>query len=265
MISKFKLYEAAVQSPEWQVDYLPQFHKFLTGKPLKSLREDFCGTGKISCEWVKRSKSHTAVGLDLDTEVLDYANAINKAELSKEQQSRVQFLKQDVLKPTREKFDSVGAYNFSFFIFHERKTLKKYAQSVYKSLKSKGTFFMELSGGPGFVETDRETRKVKIPGFGKFEVCWEQFHYDPITAVSDYSIHFKLPNGKWLNDAFTYNWRVWQIREVQDILEEVGFKKSIILWEQLDKKGSGNGEFLPTEIGEHLHTWVAYIVGVKSV
>ena len=88
-LSKHKLYELSVQSPNWQVDYLPQFHEWLTGKPARLMREDFCGTGKISCEWVKRHKKNRAVGLDLDDEVLNYANTINKSELTPLEQKRV--------------------------------------------------------------------------------------------------------------------------------------------------------------------------------
>ncbi len=118
-VSKHLLYEASVQSPNWQVDYLPQFHEWLIGKKPILMREDFCGSGQISCEWVKRSPKNRAVGLDIDPEVLDYAKSVNQAALSKTEKIRVSFLKQNVLKPTQEKFDMIGTYNFSFFDFHE--------------------------------------------------------------------------------------------------------------------------------------------------
>src|SRR5947209_4821969 len=93
-LSKFRIYEEAVQSPRWQVEYLPQFHQWLVGKNPTSMREDFCGTGKISCEWVKLSKKNRAVGLDLDDETLQYANQVNRSVLTLGEQKRVEFLKQ---------------------------------------------------------------------------------------------------------------------------------------------------------------------------
>jgi len=260
---KHFFYELSVQSPRWQVDYLPQFHRFLTGKTAYRFREDFCGTGKISCEWVKQSKRHFATGLDLDSPVLQYANSVNKKILTPDEKKRVQFLKQNVLKTTREKFDMIGAFNFSYFIFHERKELLNYARAVHASLSKKGTLFLEIAGGSGFLKSLTEKKTFKVPGFGKVEQIWEQHQFDPITALNDYSIHFKLPNGKWLNDAFTYHWRIWNIREVREILEEAGFKKTVVLWEQSDENGKLNGEYLPTDQGENFTSWLGYIVAVK--
>ena len=260
-ISKFKIYEEAVQSPRWQVEYLPQFHTWLVGTQPTSMREDFCGTGKISCEWIKLSKKNKAVGLDLDLETLQYAKEVNCADLTKEQLTRVRFLKQDVMKPTREKFDWVGAYNFSFYIFHERKQLLQYFKAVYKSLKSKGTFFLEMSGGEGFKETLHESRKFKIPGYGTFQSVWQQHQYDPISQINNYSIHFKLPTGEWINDAFTYHWRVWEIHEIREILADAGFKKTVVLWENMD---DDTDEYLPQEQGDYRRDWLAYVVGVKK-
>ena len=108
------------------MEYLPQFHQWLTGREPLVMREDFCGTASISCEWVKLSKKHKATGLDLDPETLDYAKKVNVAALTPDQRKRVKLLKQNVLKPTKEKFDWIGAYNFSFYTFHDRKTLLQY-------------------------------------------------------------------------------------------------------------------------------------------
>lgn len=256
-ISKFKLYELTVQSPRWQVDYLPQFHEWLTKKKPRDFREDFCGSGKISCEWVKSSPKNQATGLDLDPEVLDYANSVNRSELTPSQQKRVQFLKQDVLKATQQKFDMIGAFNFSYYVFHTRKEMLRYAKAAYQSLKSTGTLFLEVAGGEGFLEPGTEEKKMKIPGVGLISQIWEQHQYDPITHVSDFSIHFKLPKNIVLNDAFTYHWRIWKIRELREILEEAGFKKTVVLWETSDS------EFLPLENTEHVHSHVSYVVGVK--
>ncbi len=262
-ISKHRLYEATVQSPNWQVDYLPQFHQWLVGAPPRLMREDFCGSARISCEWVKRHPKNQAMGLDLDPEVLKYAHDVNVAELSPSEQKRVELKKQNVLKPTTKKFDFIGAYNFSYFVFHERKELLKYARAAFLSLKKKGTLFLEIAGGEGFREELRESKRVNVPGVGKVEEIWEQHQYDPITQVNDFSIHFKLPDGTWMNDAFTYNWRLWDIRDLREVLMDAGFKKTVVLWEKGNESGEGTGEYLPSEQADPVHSFVAYVVGVK--
>jgi SAM-dependent methyltransferase len=257
--SKHLLYELSVQSPNWQVDYLPQFHQWLIGKSPLLMREDFCGTGKISCEWVKRSPKNRAIGLDLDPDVLSYAKTVNRSALTSSEQKRVNFLKQDVLKPTREKFDMIGAYNFSHSIFHERKELLQYAKAAFKSLKTRGTFFLEVAGGEDFIETTQETKTISVPGYGKIKQVWEQHQFDPINSVSDYSIHFKLPDGTWLADAFTYHWRVWSIREIREVFADAGFKKTVVLWPD-DEEGN---EYLAAESADYQRGYLAYVIGVK--
>jgi hypothetical protein len=257
---KYRLYEASVQSPEWQVRNMPLFHEKLTGKKGLSMREDFCGTARISCAWAKKSPLHRAVGLDLDPEPLGFAKRNHLANLTPSVRERVKLLRQNVLKPTQEKFDMIGAHNFSFFTFHDRKTLLRYAKSAYTSLKRPGTFFLELAGGEGFVTPNSERETVKADGVGKATYIWEQHQYDSITALCDYSIHFVLPDGTVLNDAFTYHWRLWQIRELREILEEAGFKRTAVLW----PNGQDLSDYRLEENGEHCDVWLAYVIGVKG-
>jgi SAM-dependent methyltransferase len=258
---KFKLYEEAVQSPEWQANYLPQYYTWLFGKPPTSMREDFCGTARISCEWVKLSPKNRAVGLDLDSCTLAYAKSVNMAGLTKDQKKQITLLKQDVLKPTREKFDWIGAYNFSFYTFHDRKTLLRYFKSVHQSMKKKGVFFLEMAGGEGFKETVTDKKNFKVDGVGTVQSLWEQKQYDPITQVNEYAIHFKLPEGKWMDNAFQYHWRIWEIREVREVLEDAGFRQTMVLWEHSDEESD---EFLPQDHGDNRRDWLAYVVGVKK-
>lgn len=256
---KFKIYESTVQSSAWQMRYLPLFHKRFTGKVPTSMREDFCGTGIISCDWVKKSPHHRALGLDLDAETLEYADRVNRAALNSAQREQVTFVRQNVLVPTREKFDVIGAHNFSFFIFHERTELLRYAKAALRSLKPKGTFFLEMAGGEEFVRPGASSEKIKVPGVGLVEYSWEQHPYDPVTKLADYSIHFKLPSGRWLNDAFTYHWRLWEIREVREILVEAGFRDTKVIWptdETMTK-------YIEVEEGDDCEVWLAYVVGIR--
>ena len=69
----------------------------LRGRPARSLREDFCGTGAVCCEWVKRRKSNRAVGVDIDREVLSWGRAHNLTRLSVHAAERVALLEANVL------------------------------------------------------------------------------------------------------------------------------------------------------------------------
>ena len=73
-----------------------------------------------------------------------------------------------------------------------------------------------------------------------------------------------LPDGKCLNEAFVYDWRIWQIREVREVLTEAGFEKNFVLWEKDDDQKEGSGEFYLAETAENAKSWVAYIVGIKE-
>lgn len=260
---KYTLYEEAVQCPKWHVEHFKKFHYHLTKKIPHHLREDFCGTAKISCEWVKADPKNSAVGLDLDPEPLEYAKTKNILSLGVKERGRVKVLKQNVLKTTTQKFDIIAACNFSFFIFHERERMIDYAKATLKSLKKNGTLMLEIAGGEGMVEKIKESKNFSIKNYGKCRYTWEQLDYDPIQHVSDYAIHFRLPNGQWKKNVFTYHWRLWTIREIREILLEAGFKKTKVFWEAADDKGDGTGDYVPTENGDHSHSWIAYVVGVK--
>jgi hypothetical protein len=173
--------------------------------------------------------------------------------------SRVELLRQDVRVPTREKFDVIGAHNFSFFIFEDRKDVLAYAKAALKSLKPKGTFFLEMAGGDGFASPESSYAPVRVPGVGRIEYVWEQHSGDPVTKLCDYSIHFKLPNGRWMNDAFTYHWRLWVVREVREILMDAGFRDTKVIW-AMDESQT---HYREVESAEMCEVWLAYVVGIR--
>jgi SAM-dependent methyltransferase len=260
---RFSLYEHTVQSPRWQVDYLPQFHTWLTGREPHLFREDFCGTARISYEWVKKSDANRALGIDLDPAALRYGSETHRAALQPEERKRMQLKRQDVRTPTRERFDWIGAFNFSCFEFHERKELLRYLRAAHDSLRSPGTLFLEIAGGPAFIEAGSEKRKFSVPGAGKGVQIWEQHQYDPVTQLNDYSIHFLLKDGRMIEEAFHYHWRIWGIRELREAIRDAGFKKSIVLWERTDEKGRGTGELLPVEEASLPDSYVCTLVALR--
>src|SRR4051812_33535518 len=96
-------------------------YRELRGKYARHLREDFCGTFLVSCEWVKRNRSNRATAIDLSREPLDYGRRIHLPTLSSNQRKRIKVLRGDVLTTKTDPADLIVAGNFSFFIFHQRK------------------------------------------------------------------------------------------------------------------------------------------------
>ncbi len=259
---KYALYEASVQSPEPHVDLLERIYKELRGKPAQRLREDFCGTFALSAEWVKRGGERWALGLDLDPEPLAYGEKNHRRNLTSDQKRRLVVRRHSVLSVTSPKADIVVAPNFSFFIFKKREELRRYFEFCRKALAKDGVLVLEAAGGPGMARACRETKTVQVPKIGKFRYIWHQKKFDPITHDSLYAIHFEFPDGRKLKDAFTYDWRLWSIPEMREILKEAGFKETAVYWEA-EHKGSGTGEYLRTEGADNPFAWIAQIIGIK--
>ncbi|HUP57976.1 MAG TPA: class I SAM-dependent methyltransferase [Bdellovibrionota bacterium] len=258
-LDKYSLYERAVQSPEIHAKFFVDMFRELRGTYARRLREDFCGTSAISCEWVKRNRRNEAVGLDLDPEPLEYCSRMHRSKLSSEQKKRLELKRMDVKSVTRPASDMIIACNFSFCVFHERKELVAYLRAARKSLSRKGILSLELAGGPGMISKMRERKS--LPGPQPFIYIWDQKSFDPITRHGKYAIHFHLLDGRKLNNAFTYHWRMWTIPEVRDAMAEAGFKRSVVYWETTHK-GEGTGEHVLMDKADNAWAWVAYIVGM---
>ena len=72
---KYWFYKRSVQSPDVDVEFFEKVYRELNGGTAKTLREDFCGTFAISCEWVKRNPNYQAIGVDLDPEPVAYGKS----------------------------------------------------------------------------------------------------------------------------------------------------------------------------------------------
>jgi hypothetical protein len=92
---------------------------------------------------------------------------------------------------------------------------------------------------------------------------WDCESYNPLTAEVKYHIHFKThKDGVKHNKVFTYDWRMWDAKELQDVLKDAGFKHVHIYWEGVDKKGLGNGVFFKANKAENCESWVTYICAI---
>jgi SAM-dependent methyltransferase len=254
---KYDYYERSVQNAEGEVSFMHDEFKRFYGRPPFTMREDFCGTGAISCKWVEQDKNCEAYGVDLDPEPIKMGFERHYSNLTKKQQERMHYLCQNVLSTTAPKVDVVCAFNFSYFIFKTRKQILQYFRSVRKSLNKQGVFFLDIFGGPESQKLVTDVKKLK-----GLTYYWECQHFNPFTHECTFAIHFKDHKGKKHRNVFTYDWRLWTMPELRDVLREAGFAKTIPYWEGDDDEGGGNGEFAAAEDAENCDAWVSYIAAL---
>lgn len=255
---KYEYYEKSVQNPSNEVEFFNDKYFEIKNKKPKTLREDFSGTGAISCEWAKQSPEHHAWAIDLDPEPVEYGKKHHLAKLDKAAQKRVSYILDNVLNVETPKVDVCFAFNFSYFIFKERSELLKYFKAAREALNDDGVFFIDLFGGP-----DSQTEMTDIIKHDGFKYYWECQKFNPINNHCRFAIHIKRKGEKKRKDIFVYEWRMWVMSELRDIMSEAGFKQTIGYWEGEDDEGGGDGEFFATEEAENCDAWVTYIAAVK--
>ena len=251
------LYEDAVQAADAEIDFVDDTFIQLRGRKAKWLREDFCGTANSACEWVRRRKTNHAIGIDLDADVQQWARENHIANLGAAR-NRIELLNANVLTVKCTPVDVVLAMNFSYWVFKERKLLLRYFRSVHRGLGPDGVLMLDAYGGP-----DAHREMVEKTEHDDFTYVWDQDSYDPINGNIVCHIHFTFPDGSRMRKAFTYDWRLWSLPELRDVLLEAGFKRVTVYWEGTDEDGDGNGEFSPAEVGEADTAFIVYIVAEK--
>lgn len=256
---RHRLYERAVQNPGAEIDFVERTYRALRGRHARLLREDFCGTAALACEWVRRRRTNEALGVDRDPEVLDWGLRHNLAALTAHQRARIRLLEQDVAGPAGQPLDLVLAMNFSYWLLTGRRRLRDYFTRVRAALAPDGVFFLDAYGGSDAYRRISEERPVDDPELGPFVYRWEQADYDPINGRLLCHIHFDFPDGSRLERAFSYEWRLWSLPEVRDLLEESGFSRVLVYWQGWGADGRPDGQFRPVATAEPDAAWIAYL------
>ena len=257
---RHELYELSVQCAESEIDFVDETFKKLRDRRAKLLREDFCGTANVCCDWVQRRTSNRAIGIDIDQEVLEWGRDNNLTKLPISARERIQLVQKDVLKVKTEPVDVISAMNFSYWLFKDREDLKRYFKRVRKALAEDGMFFLDAYGGyDSFREITEET-EVEDEGF---TYVWEQKKYEPISGGLICHIHFNFPDGSRMKKAFSYDWRLWTLPEIRELLEEAGFSRVTIYWQGFDEDDEPDGDFKPVKEGESDAGWICYITAEK--
>lgn len=257
---KYKLYQQAVQSAEQDVAFLFDTYKTRSNSEPTHFREDFCGTCLLSSYWARLGKNFTVESYDIDPEPLAWGLTHNLEPLG-EIGRRVSQYCEDARSPSRRPPEVRCAQNFSYWVFKTRAEMLDYFECVYADLADNGIFVVDLHGGP---ESLQELEEETAMEDNSFTYVWDQDSINPITGEATLHIHFRFPDGTEMADAFTYEWRLWGLAELKEIMQDAGFQKIECYWEGTDEDGeSGNGEFTVSTEGEACLSYVAYLVAQK--
>ena len=182
-------YQPALQPrPQDDVDFYLTAYSTHHGRPPMTLREDFCGTMLVSLAWVQSDAQRRACCVDLDPEVIGWAEEHNLAQQPPGVRQRLRVLLADVLAlgSDPERFDIICANNYSHQCLKSRELMLKYLQGVRSSLAPGGLFVLDLCGGPECERNSYEElaeSRVALPsgGSASYTYVYEQCEWKPET------------------------------------------------------------------------------------
>jgi len=256
---RHELYQLSVQSPEEDCTFFARVYKKLRKKDARHFREDFCGTALNCSEWVKRNAANTAEGFDIDPDPVGWGIERNFVPIGDAARRATIHLK-DVREPSVKKPDVRTATNFSYWCFHDRPTMLEYFRAAHADLKKDGIFILDIYGGPDAMKEMVEERAIAEG----FTYVWDQVRHSPATGEYRAYIHFHFKDGTKYKRAFRYDWRLWGLPEIIDVLREAGFSGVDTYWEGTASDGeTGNGIYRKSARGENCEAWVTYIVAQR--
>lgn len=248
-----QLYEQAVQHPPTDLARIDGAVRRAGGTP-RRLREDFSGTALLASAWVGAGPGRTATAVDLDPAVHAWARANRLPELGPAA-GRLSLVTADVREGPPGPFDAVVALNFSWQVFHTREALRGYLAAARSALAPRGVIVLDVFGGWEAQQVLVERRRLR----GGVTYVWEHESFDPITHRLRCAIHFELPGGRRLGRAFHYDWRLWSVPELSELLGEAGFEEVEVLWDVAPARHEER--YLPRASAENQPGWIAYVVG----
>ena len=241
------LYEAAVQNVDTDLDFGVRVYTSFHKKKPQRIREDFCGTAKLAgalggVTLIMRlgELTFTPLPSHRPSHISICFRWMNKSALPcyAMMYSRQKPLSTSVLCSISP---SVSLKNVSRCA---------YFQQVYRHLRPGGMLVLDLYGGTESVTEKRDDIR-EIPGFTTpqgleipdFEYVWDQVAYNPINHYTQCEIHFNVPGWKPLQSAFRYDWRLWTLPEISEILAEAGFSSSAVYLHDFDEDGESDEIF----------------------
>ena len=260
---KHALYQKSVQAPEAEAEFFEKAYTELRGKKPVLMREDFCGTAYLATTWCESEPERRAIGVDICPDTLAWGREHNVEAAGEEVANRIQLVEADVRNADLPLADVTCALNFSYCIFKSREELRNYFESARKGLKPDGLFIVDLFGG---TECQDELEEDSDIDDEPATYIWEHAEFNPINNNILCHIHYEFDDGSRMDKAFTYDWRLWSIQEVRELMQEAGFSKVHVYWERFedtdddDDELEGTGEYYRTEEVENQESWMTYIV-----
>ena len=261
---KHILYEQSVQSVDSNLEFMTQTFREYTGRELQSLTEDFCGTACLSCAWVESGDERVALGIDLDPEPLAWCRENHIPSLSAPE--RLTLVEGNVLDAREQKVDLIAAFNFSYFIFYDRDSLRRYFEVARTGLKEDGMLMLDVFGGTTTFDVALEEQYVepfkRYDGvkYGGYFYQWEQAEFNVITNRIKCHIHFGFEDDSSMKEAFTYEWRMWTVPEITEVLREAGFETTDVFIHGWDEDGDADDDFQKREVYDNEAGWIGFIV-----
>ncbi len=250
---RHELYGRSVQEVDAEVRFIDDIFQHLRGRAAGSLREDFCGTALLSAEWVRVGPERRATGIDLDPEPLAWGERrLAKLDHLAE---RVTLCCADVRSVQVPPVDVIAALNFSYSLLHERSELLSYLRRVRGALHDDGLFVLDFHAGPRSQE-----ELIEETEYDGFTYVWEQGEMNALSGRAARQIHFRFPDGSELESAFSYDFRIWTLPELRDLLDEAGFEAAHVYFEDFDEDGNTIGAVRKVQSIAHEDSWIGYVV-----
>ncbi len=268
-IDRHVLYEASVQSTDFELDLVSRIFKAKRGRLPLFLREDFCGTAALAVDWIQRAPGNLAIGVDLHRATLDWGIKNHLPRLGNEVH-RLRLICDDVLHVSEPKVEAIVAFNYSYQVFKTRERLRTYFENAYRTLTEDGIFVVDIFGGTEAVTELVEEREipasVRLDGttVPAFTYIWEQARFNPVDHSLLCKIHFRPKNGPEIRNAFRYDWRLWMLPELQELMHEVGFRSVEVYvdgWD--DRKNEADNVYRRRTYFENIAGWLGYVIGIK--
>jgi hypothetical protein len=261
---RHELYELSVQDPPSEVEFITRSFRKLRGRKPMTIREDFCGTAVFSLAWAKSDPKRVAIGVDLDRDTLHWGLEQRIRPAGGDLEQRVILRNANVLDPSGPPVEVAVGFNFSYWCFETRESLRGYFEAARAGLVPGGILYLDACGGTEIAMQNLDEREViddagVINDGEPFTYCWEQVSYNPITAHMECAIHFEFEDGSRIDSAFTYSWRLWTLAELHELLLEAGFTKVRIWAETEDRDGDGTGEYHEVDELDNEGSWWVYI------
>ena len=185
------------------------------------------------------------------------------------QKERVHLVEGNVLDQETPACDMTVAFNFSYWIFKTREQLGAYFSKVYAGLKPDGLLVLDMFGGTTAGDTCEEERIIedktdwKNDEIPPFSYIWEQAWFNAVTHEMRCYIHFEFPDQTRIERAFRYEWRLWSIPEIVELLREAGFSDTEVHTHGWTKDGESDDRYQPVTHFDNEDAWLGYIVGIK--